>query len=92
MSELSSAAIRVLTALAEDDQVVVTTVRRDKIVQESAWVNKRGDTHGKDGRFHIPHTTFHMLCHTGMLAKTRDWQAFGMIYAEYELTDAGRAA
>ena len=92
MAALSSAAIRVLTALAEDDQAVVITVRREYATEWSARMKTRGDAYSTAARFALRITTFHSLRHTGLIAKAREWEVFGLIYAEYELTDAGRAA
>lgn len=92
MATLSNPAIKVLTALAEDDQAVVLSVRRSGTIKVSTWVSTRGDVYDKTRRFHVRHATFHLLYRTGLLMKARDWQAFGVTYAEYELTDAGRAA
>jgi hypothetical protein len=92
MAALSNAAVRVLTALADDDQAVVTTVRHARDSTAAAWVSTRGNAYDKTRRSHVPIATFHRIHNTGLLAKTREWQAFGVTYAEYELTDAGRAA
>jgi hypothetical protein len=92
MAALSNAALKVLTTLAEDDQAVVLTVRHARDSKAAAWVSTRGDAYDKTRRSHVPIATFHRIHRTGLLAKVRDWQAFGVTYAEYELTDAGRAA
>lgn len=92
MAALSAIALTVLRALADDDQAVVTTVRNRTTAEWSAWVKTRGDAPSKAGRFHVLITTLRMLRRTGRIAKTREWETLGLIYAEYELTDAGRAA
>jgi hypothetical protein len=92
MAVLSNTALRVLTALAEDDQAVVLTVRHVRDSKAAVWVSTRGDASDKTRRSHVPIATFHRMHSTGLLAKARDWQAFGVTYTEYELTDTGRAA
>jgi repressor of nif and glnA expression len=92
MAALSNIAVTILTVLADDDQAVISTVRHETSVEWSAWVKTRGDARSKAGRFAVRIHTFRKLCRTGLIAKVRESQAFGIIYAEYELTDAGRAA
>jgi hypothetical protein len=92
MATLSSAAFRALTALADDDQAVITTVRRTTSVEWSARVKTRGDAYSTAARFALRTATFHCLHRSGLIAKACEWETFGLIYAEYVLTDAGQAA
>jgi len=91
MAALSNAAFRVLTALGDDGQSVITTVRREHAVEWSARMKTRGDAYSTAARFALRITTFHCLHRSGLIAKACEWETFGLIYTEYELTDAGRA-
>jgi hypothetical protein len=76
----------------DDDRAVVTTVRRANTAEWSAWVKTRGDACKTAGRFHVRIATFHSLRRAGLIAKVREWEAYGLTYTEYELTEVGRAA
>ena len=86
MAALSNTTRKVLEALADDDQTIIITVRRSTTAEWSARVQ------GPSARFAVRITTFRMLRRTGLIAKAREWEVFGLIYAAYELTDAARAA